>query len=213
MEDGAPSAIEAAFGLAKMPTLAVWLREWPLPSGIPFVLSVAAGLEPATQEVCARFSCSDSAARAIARLYLQQVMLFPGADSYRVLGVRSDASWEEIRRNRTLLIRWLHPDANRNDWENLFFLRVTAAWEELRHAHMPAMAPSPRQLGRKRESLPWRQRWIGHPVVERRAPKTNFLQRSHILISIIIIIFCCSAWTLYNKEIRGLFYFLVDYLF
>lgn len=129
------SAIELAFGLARMPTMTRHLRSLPLPSGLSLVLGVAAGIERDIEEVSLRFVCTRTEAQAIARLYLQQAILFPGADSYRILCVRPGSPWEELVQNRRLLMRWLHPDANRNRWETDLFVRVSDAWEELKARH------------------------------------------------------------------------------
>ena len=48
--------------------------------------------------------------REAATFYVVQILLFPDADSYRVLGARPQATNGELRRNMTLLLRWLHPD-------------------------------------------------------------------------------------------------------
>src|SRR5262249_93276 len=58
--------------------------------------------------------------------------LHPYADSYRVLGATSEASYSELRRNMTLLLQWLHPDVDRGDGRSVFAARVTRAWNDLK---------------------------------------------------------------------------------
>ena len=48
--------------------------------------------------------------REAAGFFVEQILLFPGADSYRVLGASPEATNRELRRNMSLLLRWLHPD-------------------------------------------------------------------------------------------------------
>ncbi len=172
---GGPSAIDAAFGLAQMPALAGRLRTRPLPRDMLVVLQVAAGIEPVVEEIAVRFTCSRRDACTIARLYLQQVVLFAGADSHRLLGVEPGAGWEEINRNKRLLSLWLHPDINRNGWESALILRVLAAWEDLRLRHPAAGACPARRPGR-REKRAWEHpvRWIRHQVTETAAVRTRY---------------------------------------
>lgn len=168
MGEGQLTAIEAAFGLVRMPALAMRMQAQPLPLEISVVLHVAAGIEPEIHEVCRKFACSESDARTIARLYLQQVVLFPGADSHRILCGSSSSSLTELRRNKNLLIRWLHPDMNGNSWEALLLPRVLAAWNELGRQYPPVS-----QGRQHRRVLPAVSgqlvRWIPHTVSK--APK------------------------------------------
>ena len=60
--------------------------------------------------------------REAAGFYIEQILLHPDADHYRVLGSQPGAANTELRRNMALLIRWLHPDQN-NGAERSVFLR------------------------------------------------------------------------------------------
>src|SRR6185369_6120921 len=70
--------------------------------------------------------------RDAAIFFIEQVMLCPSADSYRVLGARPEASFGELRRNMALLLRWLHPDHDRRGERAVFAARVTRAWNDLK---------------------------------------------------------------------------------
>lgn len=183
------TAIEAAFGLVRMPALATRLQAQPLPHEISVVLHVAAGIEPEVREVCRKFSCSESDARAIARIYLQQVALFPGADSHRILCGSTTSSLTELRRNKNLLVRWLHPDMNGNSWEALLLPRVLAAWDELGRQYPPAP-----QGRRHRRSLPAGSaqlvRWIPHTVSnpQRRPRSSLWLWRTGIFVLVLVVL-------------------------
>ena len=70
--------------------------------------------------------------REAAAFFVEQILLYPGADSYRVLGARPDATYGELRRNMALLLRWLHPDRDRQGERAIFAARVTRAWSDLK---------------------------------------------------------------------------------
>ena len=70
--------------------------------------------------------------REAAAFFIEQILLFPDADSYRVLGARPEATNGELRRNMALLLRWLHPDLDRQGERSVFAARVTRAWNDLK---------------------------------------------------------------------------------
>ena len=70
--------------------------------------------------------------RDAAGFFIEQVMLFPEADSYRVLGASPTAANFELRRNMALLLRWLHPDIDQKGERSIFAARVTKAWSDLK---------------------------------------------------------------------------------
>lgn len=109
-----------------------------------------------------------------ARFYVREVLLFPAADAFRVLGVAPDASNEQIKLHHRHLQHWLHPDRRGNDWESVFATRINAAWSELRSPErraaytarqaQSAEGPSPSH-GRRRLVSQWR----ASPFQERRS--------------------------------------------
>jgi hypothetical protein len=122
--------IDLALDLARMPALAYSIEKPPLPTDIFEVMRIAAG----SPEVCQLASQATGQPPAVlieaARFYLQQVLLRPDADSYRVLGVPPGASRELARRHMRCLLQWLHPDVNR-DWDSVYAERVLKAWREV----------------------------------------------------------------------------------
>ena len=122
--------INLALDLARMPALAHSIEKPPLPTDIFEVMRIAAGA-PGVCEVASRATGQPPAVLIeAARFYLQQVLLRPDADSYRVLGLPSDASRELARRHMRCLLQWLHPDVNR-DWDSAYAERVLSAWREV----------------------------------------------------------------------------------
>jgi hypothetical protein len=98
--------------------------------------------------------------------FIEQVLLYPGGDSYRILGSDRGTPLAELRRNMALIMRWLHPDlapdassSNLLD-KSLFASRITQAWEtvktdERRTAYNRSLAikKSPLRLGNETRSL------------------------------------------------------------
>jgi curved DNA-binding protein CbpA len=70
--------------------------------------------------------------RMASAFFIEQLLLHPEADSYRVLGADRSATASELRRNMALLLRWLHPDVDRRGARSMFAGRVTGAWETLK---------------------------------------------------------------------------------
>jgi DnaJ-class molecular chaperone len=97
-----------------------------------------------------------------AGFFIEQVLLSPDGDSYRILGSDRSATLAELRRNMALIMRWLHPDLASDASSSslldrsLFASRITQAWEtvktdERRRAYNTSLAAkqSPPRLGKK----------------------------------------------------------------
>jgi len=171
--------IDLALDLARMPALAHAIEKPALPADIFEVMRIAAG----APEVCQLAAQATGQPAAVlieaARFYLQQVLLRPDADSYRVLGLLPGASREVARRHMRCLLQWLHPDVNR-DWDSAYAHRVLAAWREISadtsgpsaHSDVPAGLESkaPPDFG------PRRRPWIENPK------KKMKMQPKHVLM-------------------------------
>lgn len=107
-------------------------RELPLPEGVPVLLSVAAGDAESVEAAAAASARSREAVRQAASFFIEQVLLVPEADSYRVLGATPAATSGELRRNMAMLMRWLHPDVARHGDQSVFAGRIAAAWNILK---------------------------------------------------------------------------------
>ncbi len=72
--------------------------------------------------------------QAAARFFVQQVLLAPGADNYRLLGVTPQAKDVEIKTHHRLLMRLLHPDREHTDeaWHTAAAARINQAYATLR---------------------------------------------------------------------------------
>ena len=116
--------------------------------------------------------------REAAIFFIEQIMLYPHADSYRVLGAGPEATYRELRRNMALLLRWLHPDLDRRDERSVFAARVTRAWNDLKTRErraaydqlqrmVPAAKSRPRGAGRG--ECPVKEEGIQAPPAQKRA--------------------------------------------
>lgn len=143
---GEATALRIAFQLIHVPSQIRHVRSVPLPDGVLLLLEIAAGDEHAVKRACALSACeltggfADAAksrvreqeAREAAAFFIEQILFAPCADSYRVLGARSGATAKELRRNMSLLLRWLHPDVQRQGDRSVFARRVSLAWDTLK---------------------------------------------------------------------------------
>ena len=128
------AAIRIAFDLIHVPSRVRHMRAAPLPDGIGFLLRIAAGDETAKAEAMDLVGRQADEVYGAAAFFIEQVLLAPDADSYRVLGASPEATSVELRRNMALLMRWLHPDRNAEGQHRLFAGRVTTAWNDLKTA-------------------------------------------------------------------------------
>lgn len=131
-------AIDAALALLKDPVAVRGLHRTALPEGIPVLLAIAIGDEEVLAATERRMGRSRDVLQEAAGFYIEQALLSPSSDSYRILGGSRASTHDELRRNMALLMRWLHPDlqalrgnaaaANRE----VFTGRVTSAWGDLK---------------------------------------------------------------------------------
>ena len=121
-----------AISLLQAPTQARLFRKQPLPKGVVVVLRIVAGDEDAIAQAAQDSARTRQVVVEASIFFVEQMMLCPEADSYRVLGAGSGSSTKELRQNMTLLLRWLHPDVDGNDGRSVFAHRVTRAWNDLK---------------------------------------------------------------------------------
>lgn len=165
-----------------MPALAAQARQQPLPDGILDVIRIAAGCKETLEEAARQSGKEPRFINVAAEFYVQQVLLFPTADSHRVLGVRPGAPREEMRTHMRWLMTWLHPDRARADWQTVFARRVLAAWREAGSRSSAANPLTPTQGGRPPPSSR-RIPWVPHPIEIRRR---KVLKPSFALAAIIV---------------------------
>jgi len=142
-----PRGIDLALDLARMPVLAHSIDKPPLPSDIFEVMQIAT----ASPEVCQLAARATGQPASVlveaARFYLQQVLLRPDADPYRVLGLAPGASRELARCHLRCLLQWLHPDVNK-DLDSVYTERVLKAWREVSVSIDPTSSSNSHRRGR-----------------------------------------------------------------
>jgi hypothetical protein len=126
------SALEAAIYLVETPSQVRLFRARPLPDGVTALLRIASGDDVILRQAAEWLGRDHEVVRQAAVFFLEQILLDPDADSYRVLGAMPDAENSELRRNMALLLRWLHPDLPQNGGRSIFVRRVTRAWNDLK---------------------------------------------------------------------------------
>jgi hypothetical protein len=130
MGDG--EALRVAVDLLHVPSRVRRVRAEPLPQGVPLLLRIAADDPEALSEATRIADRSPDVVRAAAAFFIEQILLCPDADSYRLLGTSPQATSSELRHNMALLIKWLHPDSDRHAQQSTFINRVTVAWDNLK---------------------------------------------------------------------------------
>jgi hypothetical protein len=127
------AALQLALDLHQVPWRVRLVRAQPLPDGMDRLLTIAAGDDPASEATAvAGLGRPHEVVREAATFFIEQILLAPGTDSYRVLGAGPAASPGELRRNMALLMRWLHPDVAREGERAVFAQRIAAAWNTLK---------------------------------------------------------------------------------
>lgn len=129
-----PTALRVAIDLFQVPSRVRHVREDALPEDVPSLLRIAAGEADAMAAAVETTGRSPDLLRKAATFYIEQILLAPGSDSYRVLGCTPAATAGDLRRNLALILRWLHPDVRGPSEGGVFAQRVTSAWETLKTA-------------------------------------------------------------------------------
>ncbi len=136
-----------------------------LPAGIGPLLRLAGGAE--AEGANGPAFIPDAEIRQAARFFIERVLLAHEADHYRVLGVRPEASLDEIKEHHRLLMRLYHPDregAAGDDWSEAFATRINLAYTALRQPRARADYDAARRQAQKQQgmqqphrSAPWRR--------------------------------------------------------
>jgi hypothetical protein len=126
------SALQLAFDLYDFPSQARVVRKAPLPADLVSLLRIAAGEEDTLRDAVRGSGRAQRVVREAAGFFIEQALLFPEADNYRILGASPTAPNVELRRNMALILRWLHPDIDQKGERSVFAARVTKAWSDLK---------------------------------------------------------------------------------
>lgn len=125
-------ALDLALDAAAKPGALSMLAVGPLPEGLKDVLRIVAEGEwrsVATEE--AYRSHSAEAIRAASASFLKVVLFEKASSPHRVLGLSPGATEDEVRENKRLLLKWLHPDRNPQAEERALLAKVIEAAEAI----------------------------------------------------------------------------------
>ena len=147
------NALDIALQLYRQPALARKVRRDGLPPRLLSVIKIAAGSEDEIVQPAEHTPEEIREMREAAIFFLQNCLFQSGGDSYRVLGVERDASSEQMLAHKRWLLKWLHPDRNKNTWEAAYLQRVLMAWNAVTgSAPAPAQPREPKK--RRRDKAP-----------------------------------------------------------
>ncbi len=177
-------ALVAALSMLEQPNTAKLARASRLPEGMAFLLEIAAGDAHALSHAIQLTGRTDATLRKAAGFFIEQVLLHPGGDSYRILGSNRRTPLGELRRNMALIMRWLHPDVAPSSSgldRSLFASRITKAWEtiktdERRSTYNSSLAAMQHSVNRGAGAeAPFRQGEIARVIHDRRNGSTKRL--------------------------------------
>jgi hypothetical protein len=174
-----PHVIELALDLARMPALARSSVVPPLPPNIIELMRIAAASPEACQAAVAQTGEPRHVLIEAARFYLQQVLLRPDADCYRILGIQPAAPRATAREHMRWLLEWLHPDRNNSSWDAVYAERVLRAWREVSAVNGSSAKPSfalargSSNTKEKKRSHANRLPWIERPMQGRSLAMRN----------------------------------------
>lgn len=126
------SAIDIAIDARTGKDTASLLAVGPLPDGVKSLLRIVADGEfrdSTTEHVYRRHGAAEI--RAASATFLAAVLFRKTSDPYRVLGLPPEADADDVRENKRLLLKWLHPDRNPDPEAKAYLARVLAAAEAI----------------------------------------------------------------------------------
>lgn len=129
-------ALDIAMDFRRGDSAGTLLAVGPLPDGVKDLLRIVADGEwrsPATEHVYARYGADEI--RAASATYLTVALFDRKLDPYRVLGLAPGATPEDLRENKRLLLKWLHPDRNPNERERIHLGKVLEAVAAIEKIH------------------------------------------------------------------------------
>ncbi len=126
-------AIDVALGRMRAPQGASsrQLQLSPLPNNMSDLVRLAAEQKDTVERYVEQKNLKAEQLVEAAQLYLQNLILNSGEDAHKTLGLKPGATAAEIKDHKRMLLKWLHPDLNKNRWQSALFNRVQTASERL----------------------------------------------------------------------------------
>jgi hypothetical protein len=161
---GRATALRSAIDLVQAPSRVRVAQSGPLPDDVLLLLRIAARDEEALARAEATSGRTRELLHAAAMFFVEQILLAPRSDAYRILGADSSTPTPDLRRNMALLLRSLHPDVEPNGDGPTAAWRVAQAWNDVKTPERRAAydasltqapaRPSRRVGGKRRRRLP-----------------------------------------------------------
>lgn len=129
-------ALGVAVRLYRSPGVARSIRRLPLAPDVLTVIRVAAGCPVASAHAVTKTGLDEATLAQVAGLYLLVALFGQDNDAHRTLGLAASATAAEIQDHRNWLLKWLHPDRNRNQMLSGLSVRVLDAT-----AHVISLLP------------------------------------------------------------------------
>ena len=189
----ASRALRNAIAVHRQPLLARRMEQTHLPDGLIDVLRVAAEGKERALSFSDELGASVSEVHDACLFYLQAVVFHQDASDARLLALTEPFNPEVFRDHKRLILKWLHPDRNHNNWENKLFNRVLSAAKRLERsmvqAELPQKVPdrSSAASGRLIRSLETNQSLQGKPLDTSSVPRGSVVK---ITFAIIFLTMC-----------------------
>jgi hypothetical protein len=108
------------------------------------------------ETLCAATGASASQLREAAIFFVKQVFFSGDANHYRVLGVDSDASIDQIKEHHRLLMHLFHPDreGTEESWEDVYATRVNQSYNVLRKPESRQQYDAALKITAQQKSIP-----------------------------------------------------------
>ena len=203
------NALDIALQVYRQPALVRQVRSNSLPPRVLSVIKIAAGSDEDLQLPAVHVPEKTQEIRDAAIFFLQNCLFQSGGGSYRVLGVEPGASVDEIRLHKRWLLKWLHPDLNRNTWEAVYLQRVLAAWQDIgedpKLAAPPAVSPGFTSDQGQRPPRHYRRRLPRH--LKASSEPRHLVRKTAAIVMLSLIGFL--AFRLFNgNQVTGMFQLL-----
>lgn len=180
----------------------------PLPDGVKDLLRIVADGEwraPSTERAYERYSAEE--VRAASAAFLADALFHRQADPYRILGLDHDAAPDDVRENKRLLLKWLHPDRNPSPGARSHLARVLEAAEAIEDGkakpaaavvEMPPRIVVPPRLKQTRRAKPDPVKAAAHQLVSAAVRTGKFLG-----MSVVVTLFVLMSWRYVMDEPIG----------
>lgn len=179
------NALDIALALLRSPSKRFLFAHSPLPPDVSEVIFLAAAAPERLAQASERTGETEEKIIEAARFYVREVLLFDGADAYRLLGATPASDPSVIKTHHRALQQWLHPDRRGDEWESIYATRINAAWSELRSPQRRAMYDA-RARGERIDATPHRTLVRGWRAIPAHQPRAHEYVAIGIAVALLV---------------------------